>query len=264
MLELSTHPNGAVVLRSLLLASAGIPHAFSTRIGGISRGPFASLNFGNPNPCDDRDPPENIRANYELLLEAAGCPGRELVEVHQVHGCDVHTARRGHPSHDGPNSTKADAIATSDPSRALAVRTADCVPVLLASSDGKHVAAVHAGWRGVVSGVVPAAVRELRRGGEDRILAAIGPSIGPDAFEVGSEVVDEFRRVFADEAPVLQQPGHKQRIDLKSAIALQFRELGVVEIDTSGHCTVTDRELFFSHRRDNGLTGRMASVIASR
>lgn len=264
MLELITHTNGAVVLRSPLLTSARIPHAFSTRIGGISRGPFASLNFGNPNPCDDRDPPENIRENYRRLLEAAGCPGRELVEVHQVHGCEVHTARRGQPAHDGPNSTKADAIVTSDPSRALAVRTADCVPVLLASADGQHVSAVHAGWRGVVSGVVPAAVDGLKHDGAEETLAAIGPSIGPDAFEVGPEVVAEFRRVFGADAPVREQPGGKPHIDLKEAIATQLRRLGITGVDVSAHCTVRDQELFFSHRRDHGVTGRMASVIAPR
>ena len=169
MLEELSHSSGALVLRSPLLASAGIPHAFSTRIGGISSGPFASLNFGNPADCENRDPPENIRENFRRLLDAAGCPGREVVEVHQVHGCGVHSITPGSPAHPGPSSTKADAMVTADPARVLAVRTADCCPVLLASPDGGHVAAAHAGWRGVVSGIVPATVGAIRRAGASEV-----------------------------------------------------------------------------------------------
>jgi polyphenol oxidase len=263
MLEQVQHSSGAVILRSPRLAAAGVPHAFATRVGGVSGGPFASLNFGNPNPCDARDPPENIRENYRRLLEATGAPGRELVEVHQVHGAAVHLVRRGEPAHHGPGSTKADAMITADPVRALAIRTADCVPVLLASDDGRCVGAVHAGWRGIVAGVVPAVIADFRAMGITRILAAIGPSIGESAFEVGPEVAREFHRVFGDAAPV-RPTGEKAFVDLKRAILLQLRAGGVTEVDVCSHCTVRDAGLYFSHRRDRGMTGRMASVIAPR
>jgi polyphenol oxidase len=267
MLQQIQHPSGAVVLRSPLLAEAGIPHAFSTRVGGVSAGIFASLNFGNPSPCENRDRPQNIRENFRRLLEAAGSPGRELVEVHQVHGGEVHLVRRGEPAHPGPSSTKADAMVTADPNRVLAIRTADCAPVLIAGTEGRHVSVVHAGWRGVIAGVVPAAVRALRQEGADTLIAAIGPCIGECAFEVGAEVVAEFHREFGTEAGLCRPAGAqagKWLIDLKRAIDLQLRTAGVTGVDTATHCTHTDDKLFFSHRRDQGMTGRMASVISPR
>jgi len=205
---------------------------------------------------------------------------RELVEVYQVHGDACLTVYPHQPAH-GPQSTttKADAILTSDPARVLAIRTADCVPVLIATSDGRHVAAIHAGWRGVVAGIVPkvaAAVRAaaLHDGRSTvSLLVAIGPCISAAQFEVGPEVVTEFRRVFGDQAPVLaggiaeSSPADRSRIDLVAAIVLQLTSAGLAspaDISTSPHCTFADSNLFFSHRRDRGLTGRMASIIAPR
>jgi polyphenol oxidase len=264
MVRLIQSPSGAVILRSSLLEACGIPHAFSTRIGGISEGPFATLNFGNPNPCDRRDPPENIRENFRRLLAAAGIePTREIVEVHQVHGADVHEVHPDAPAHPGPSSTRADSILTSDPARALAIRTADCAPVLFASHDGRWVAAVHAGWRGTIAGVVSAAVERLRERHGGAWVAAIGPCIGAEAFEVGDEVADGFARAFgaASRTPHPRQNG-KWLIDLPAALIAQLRAAGVEHIDLAQACTFSNSELFFSHRRDQGMTGRMASIIA--
>jgi YfiH family protein len=253
---------GAVVLVSPRLRALGVPHAFSTRAGGVSAGPYESLNFGSPMEIEGeggRDPAANIRENYRRLLDAAGLAGRTLLEVHQVHGCAVFTG----PPAPGP-APRADAIVTGDPALAAAVRTADCAPVLLASGDGRTVGAVHAGWRGAVAGVAAAAVEQMRARGARGIFAAIGPCIGPESFEVGAEVAAEFRRVFG-EGPLRPHPeGGKSFIDLRAAIAHQLRAAGVDQIDLDTHCTVRDAHLFFSHRRERGLTGRMASVIGAR
>lgn len=252
----------AHILTTRLLS--GIPHAFSTRVGGVSEGIFRSLNLGNPSdlPAERRDPPSNIRENFRRILAAMGCEGRMLTEVHQVHGCAVHDAAGSKP---GSPDAKADAVFTDEPGRVLGVRVADCTPILLATADGKHVAAVHAGWRGVISGVLPATVAALGTRSSTRLLAAIGPCIGPDHFEVGPEVVAEFDRVFPARRVVTRRMDNgKGYVDLKAALAIQLHECGVRDVDVLPHCTYADPELFYSHRRDRGLTGRTAGLIAPR
>ena len=269
-------------LTSDLLKGVGIPHALSTRsIGrGYSVGPFSSLNFGNPGdlPPDRRDPPSNIAANFSLLLSAIGALGREIVQVHQVHGGEVRVARRGGPTHEPQwhgNDTKADAIVTDDPGRFLAIRIADCAPVLFASSDGRIVGIAHAGWRGTVAGVVANTVDAMRSLGAKEIVAAIGPCIGPSAFEVGPEVAAEFRRAFGEHTPHVRPRSDasaapdKFLVDLKGSLCEQATRAGVAMVDVMPHCTVNSRgeqgnPLFFSHRRDKGLTGRMVGVIGPR
>lgn len=256
------------LLHADLLLRLGVPHAFTTRRGGVSSGPFASLNFGNPGelPIDQRDPRANIDANIRAVLAAIGCSGRELVEVHQVHGCAVHTVPDEGPAHAGPNDTRADALITTDRGRVIGVRVADCVPVLLAAPDGRVVAAVHAGWRGVVSGVVTRAVGAMRaRGAEPAaICAAIGPCIGPEHFEVGDEVVAAFQKPgLLNAARPRPSPAGRTLLDLPAAIAAQLASAGVKSIETLDRCTVSDPELFFSHRRDRGLTGRMLALIGT-
>ncbi len=282
MLHRQSAANGVVFYFSPLLRAAGVPHAFSTRIGGVSQPPFDSLNLGNPNGCDIQDDYDRIWENYRLLQHAAGCAECKPCRVHQVHGNAVARVRSGEVF---DTSTKADALVSDDPSQVLSVRVADCVPVLLATRQGDRVAAVHAGWRGVIAGVVPAALRELRALSDDRppsqFLAAIGPCIGYDAFEVGPEVLAEFGRTFGSDAPCRVVPDKetesggpalsersesKGRVDLRQSIRLQLLEAGVPadQIDLSDRCTWSDRSEFYSHRRDNGVTGRMAAVIQAK
>lgn len=264
MLHLTPHPTGPLLLLSPLLQQAGIPHAFSTRIGGVSTGPFASLNLGNPNGHPIQDPEPNLTENYRRIMSAANLATRTLSRVHQVHGNIIHHLNPGDPA---PSGIKADGLFTSCPDYALSVRTADCVPILLASRDGKHVAAVHAGWRGVVAGIVPSAIHLLldRHTAPADILIAIGPCIGPDHFEVGEEVVDQFRPNFPADI-IHRPPGKKPHIDLPRALLHQCLSLQIPasNIDTTDHCTYRDAALFFSHRRDHGLTGRLAAFIATR
>src|SRR5688500_15116110 len=192
MLQRRTAHNGVMHSASHLLARTGVPHAFRTRVGGLSPAPFDSLNLGNPNGCDVQDDYAHIWENYRLLQQAAGCAGRELCRVHQVHGSAVARVVRGQLF---DNSIKADALIGDDPSRVLSVRVADCVSVRLATDDGRRGAAVHAGWRGVVGGVVPSSVGEMCRKGASNpttLIAAIGPCIGRDGFEVGPEALTAF------------------------------------------------------------------------
>jgi YfiH family protein len=267
MMDRITARDGVVFYRSSLLASAGVPHGFSTRIGGVSKAPFDSLNLGNPNGCPIQDPSANIPLNYQRLHTAIGCPDRPRAYVHQIHGDKVAVALRGE-SFDC--NTKADAVVSDDPTRVAAVRVADCVPVLLATRDGAVVAAVHAGWRGVVAGVLLRAAESMRliTRSTAPLIAAIGPAISFDAFEVGPEVAAEFERRFGGDAAGLIKPSQnegKAMIDLRGALAIQLRSIGLSdqEIDCSDRCTYRDVEEFFSHRRDNGVTGRMAALIGA-
>jgi YfiH family protein len=273
--------NGVVFYQSPGLARAGVPHGFSTRLGGVSpAGPFASLNLGNPNGCLAQDDRANIAANYDRLHAAAGCGGRPRASVWQVHGDAVALARPGAAF---DCDAKADAVVCDDPERVAAVRTADCVPVLLATADGRVVAAVHAGWRGVAAGVVVRAVEAVRRVAVERVanaggsagtgsrravalVAAIGPSIGFDAFEVGPEVAATFEARFGGDAAALVKPARtvgKALVDLRGALWAQLVGAGLSAdaIDSTDRCTVRDAGEFFSHRRENGVTGRMAAIV---
>jgi YfiH family protein len=260
MLERRVALSGLVFYVSPLLERVGVAHAFSTRLGGLSPAPFDSLNLGNPNGCAVQDDYERIYENYRLLQRAIECEHQARLWVHQVHGGDVASAMLGEAFESGK---KADAIVSDDPQKLLAVRVADCVPVLLASADGITVAAIHAGWRGVIAGVVPNTLRHFE---SQSLLAAIGPCIGEEAFEVGPEVVAEFERVFGTDAPARRTDDGKGRVDLRRAIAMQLASSGIEaeRIDTTDRCTFRDRDEFFSHRRDKGITGRMAALIAPR
>jgi len=253
-----------VVYASSVLSAAGVRHAFTTRIGGVSAPPFDSLNLGHASVGCVRDPQDHIDQNYRLVLNGLGCNGRELCAVRQVHGANVAIVAAEQP-HD--NHMSADALISDDARRVLSVRVADCVPVLLASEDGRWVAAVHAGWRGIVAGVVPAALGALclhsGQIGAHQVLAAIGPCIGMDAFEVGADVLDAMSSLLGDEAPLRRDTSGKGHVNLRQAVRIQLLRGGMDEsrIDQSDRCTFRDREEFYSHRRDSAVTGRMAALI---
>ena len=241
-------------LRSSILTRAGIPHGFSTRIGGVSEGPYASLNLGK----STADPRPNVRENLRRFEVSVG---GAIGFANQVHGNAVFDAT----DLPVPDGCAADALMSSVAGRFVGVKTADCVPVLLAIP-GKIVAAVHAGWRGTALGIVAIAAKTLcdRASATSRdLLAAIGPCIGGCCYEVGDEVVNGVRSA-AGAGDWLREAEGKPHVDLAKANAQILTALGVEQIDVLGGCTGCQPALFFSHRRDHGVTGRMACAIAMR
>jgi YfiH family protein len=274
MFERISHPNGVITWQSSLLRALAVPHAFSTRHGGISSAPFDSLNLGNPSTTDAQDPNDHLLENYRRLQHALAIPHMPRAWVRQVHGRSVELLER-EPENEYAESLDAelrdrfsgqlaaDALVSAVSNVLLTIRVADCVPILFASADGKLVAAAHAGWRGVVGNIVAKTLRTLHEAGAapHHITAAIGPCISAAHFEVGEEVATEFTaHSLADSIRPI--PNQKPHIDLQHAVRTQLVAAGVTAIDTHPFCTFRDADNFYSHRRDNGTTGRMAAVIA--
>jgi len=256
--------NDLVFYTSPLLDRAGVAHAFSTRLGGVSPAPFDSLNLGIARDSALKDDAAHVEDNYRRLAGALGLADRQRCWVSQVHEADLCLVRPGETFKNGP---RADALMTDDPARLLSIKYADCVPILLATAEGRVVAAVHAGWRGIVAEIIPTVVArmaEISVTRPDTFIAVVGPCISLDHFEVGAEVSAEFRRIFGNDAPIRQESGGKDHVDLARAVALQLERAGIPtdRIDVAWQCTYANQREFFSHRRDGAATGRMAALIA--
>jgi YfiH family protein len=205
---------------------------FTTRRGGVSEGPFASLNVG----LWTDDDPERVRAN-RARVERLG--GGRLAQAHQVHGTTVVEA-------DPDVVPDADGHVTAQPGVAPVVLVADCVPVALVAPEA--VGVLHAGWRGLAGGILGEGVDRLRALGASTIAAAIGPGAGPCCYDVGPEVHAAFGTA-------------GRTVDLKAIARARLEEAGVEAVHDCGLCTMCDPERFFSHRRDGGITGRQAGVV---
>jgi YfiH family protein len=230
-------------------APPGIRAACTRRVGGVSDGPYASLNVG----AHVGDEPDRVAENRARLAAALGLPS-EPVWLDQVHGCRVVRADAG-PS---PMTPAADAAYTRASGVVCAVMTADCLPILLCSRSGDCVAAVHAGWKGLAGGVVEAAVAAMDSGD---LMAWLGPAIGPDAFEVGGEVREAFLANGAEFAAGFRSAQNgKWLADLYRLARITLNRLRIFEIHGGGHCTYRSAADFFSYRRDR-ITGRMATLI---
>lgn len=206
----------------------GATALFTTRRGGVSEGPYASLNVG----LATQDDPQRVAVNRERVRGHAGAA--RLAQGRQVHGTHVVV--------DGEGGEEADGQVTTQRGVAAIVLVADCLPVALAGPDAAGV--VHAGWRGLAGGVLEAGVAAL---GAGPVAAAIGPGIGPCCYEVG----DDVRAVFASS---------ERTLDLKAVARARLEAAGVREIHDCGLCTACDPQRFFSHRRDRGITGRQAGL----
>lgn len=264
--EQVSSPDGVVWRRSSLLHDVGVLHGFSTRIGGVSPAPFDSLNLGLADAPGEPDAWPRVQENWARFMRAVGLGGRQLVRARQVHGVatlqpdrDPDVVRPEPPFRDG------DALVTADRGQAIAVRVADCAPVLLADPVTGLVAAVHAGWRGTVGGIVAGAVEALVARGAvaDRLVAAIGGCIGAGAFQVGEEVREAFERAGLAESVRTDPVPGKARIDLRKALVAQLACCGVrlEHVDVDDTCTVTAAATQFSFRREGPRSGRMAAVI---
>ncbi len=233
---------------------SGARALFTTRRGGVSLGPYASLNLGRLTA----DSPEAVERNRAGLAAALGMP---LRFVHQVHGVELRTVSgagagagaAGRRAPDPADLPEADGQVTAEPGHALAALTADCLPVAVAGSGA--VAMLHAGWRGLAGGILQRGVQALRAlGASGPLAAAIGPGAGPCCYEVGEEVHAAFAGHTADV--------HRGRhLDLPAIARESLRRAGVEQVHDIGLCTIcSDPALLFSHRRENGVTGRQAGV----
>lgn len=265
-----------------------LAHGFSTRPGGASRlegKPALNLGFTE---WDER---EHVTANRQKFAAAVGARAMELVALRQFHSDVIYVAA----SVNGSEAPKADALITNTPGLLLGVQTADCVPILLADTRRRVVAAVHAGWRGTLARLVQKTLGRMRMefGTRSRdVVAAIGPAIGGGCYEVGPEVAQAFATQFPPAAEwfdgpfeqlaygeeplwlpwlTMMPPGHvppppRVQLDLRAANRWQLTDAGVPEkqIDVSDLCTACRTDLFFSYRREGAKTGRMMAVIGLR
>jgi polyphenol oxidase len=232
-------------------APPGVTVAFTSRLGGVSQGPFRSLNLG----ALTADAREHVAENRHRAVRGAGGDPALTAMSRQVHGKDVREVdERPAPGlfaepgrEDFP---RCDGLVTSLPGRPLVVLAADCLPIALARADGGRVALLHAGWRGLVAGIVAAGAAAV--GQEAR--AAVGPGAGPCCYAVGDDVAAAIRGRFGDDAV------RDGRADLWRCAERALAEAGVEGADVARECTICDPDRFFSHRRDQGITGRQGAV----
>lgn len=229
--------------------SARLPHAtaaFTARDGGVSEGRFASLNLGVL--TDDAE--EAVRENRRRLTAALGREADGVLLGFQEHAATVErreSAPATNPWLEARVAEPADGQATADPDLTPLVQVADCLPVALAGERG--VAMLHCGWRGLAAGIVARGVAEV-----GARAAAVGPGIGPCCFEVGSEVLERFEPLGAGIAS-------GRMLDLRGVTRRLLAEAGVEDVEVEELCTSCEAELFYSHRRDRGVTGRQAGLV---
>jgi purine-nucleoside/S-methyl-5'-thioadenosine phosphorylase / adenosine deaminase len=225
--------------------------AFSTRLGGVSEGEFESLNLG----ILTDDDPARVVENRVLLCDAVDADPESATMAWQVHGNAV-TEAQPHGIVERRTFERCDGLWTDRAGQAMMLLAADCYPVAIARTNGAPALCVlHVGWRGLLEGIVDSGVSAL---GDGPLAAGIGPGIGPCCYEVGDEVAEPFRTRFG---PDVVGDG---RLDLAAATERALREAGIGEIARTGHCTACEPELFFSHRRDQGRTGRQGVVAYVR
>jgi YfiH family protein len=224
----------------------------TTRLGGVSSAPFQSMNLSDY----VQDAPSSVRENRKILTDVLGLPAQPKW-LKQIHGTRIVEADRVGTLTTPP---EADGSFTSYPDVVCTVLTADCLPILLCDQCGTHIAAVHAGWRGLAAGVLETAVAALQKPAE-HLLAWLGPAIGPQAFEVGDEVVRAFVE-FDEQAQAAFLPNDSGRwmANLYLLARQRLTRLGVERIYGGKWCTFSEPDRFYSYRREN-KTGRMASLI---
>jgi YfiH family protein len=240
-------PNRVVKPR-IFQSIPGLVAGVSTRHGGLSQDPYSSLNLG----VHTDDDPAVIEQNLSIFCTDLGISTTDLARSYQIHGDKIWvTGRAGYQS-------GFDALVSVQPGVFAGVGIADCTPILLADPVTRVCAAIHAGWKGTVAGIVEkTALRMIENRGSKPadILAYIGPCISQAHFEVGDEVAEHFAKEFKT------QKGSKWHVDLKTANAAQLTKLGIQKIEIDLACTVENNADFFSHRIEKGITGRMLALI---
>lgn len=245
-------------------------HAFSSRLGGCSEGPYASLNLGLARGDDD----DRVRQNYARFGAAAGFDWQRAVISRQTHGLNIRECIAGDAGKGlilPRDYQSVDGLLTFAPALPLITHYADCVPLLFYAADKRIAAAAHAGWRGTVDGMGRAMVRRLLELGADRrrIYAAIGPSAGPDRYQVEADIAGRFAP-FSDEAgPIMREDARqagKYLVDLWRANREILLRAGLRKenISIGGLCTISHPDIFFSHRAQGERRGALAAMVMLR
>jgi YfiH family protein len=247
--------DGGHVLVATPLERMGVVAAFSERTGGRSRSPFDSLNVS----FSVGDDPADVRANRRTIATGLGIGPFACAGL--VHGSSIALVGpdRAGAGYDDPNGVVAgaDGLATRTSGLPLAITSADCLPLVLASSSEPTVVVVHAGWRGLASGILARAVAAFERALD--IAVAVGPAIGPDHYEVGADVVDAVARAPFSRL-VARRVGDRFALDLVETARATLARAGVGDVSDTGLCTACERARFFSHRADGGRTGRQVAI----
>jgi YfiH family protein len=243
------------------LTKLPVEHAIFTRQGGVSPPPWNSLNVGGT-VGDDLD---RVRTNQTRAFHAVNRDIKSLFDVWQVHSADHVYAQQ---PRDGKPYVKADVILTQNPDVTLFMRFADCVPIMLIDVSKNAIALAHAGWLGTVRGAARSAVIALKEqfgsSGED-VYAGLGPSIGPDHYEVGEEVLARYVEAYPHRGDKdFIRRDDKLFLDLWSANEAQLRAEGVNQIEISRVCTACDVKHWYSHRAEKGQTGRFGALLGLR
>ncbi|WP_026476384.1 peptidoglycan editing factor PgeF [Alkaliphilus transvaalensis] len=243
-----------------------VKHGFSTRTGGVSSEPFSQLNLGRKTD----DSIENIRENTKRFCKAVGVKFEDLVVSDQVHKDKIQivTAKdRGKGFTKEMDFENIDAMITNERNVPLITYFADCVPLYLVDPIKKVVGLAHAGWPGTVLKIGKKTVEKMMaeyKSKPEEIIVVIGPSIGQCCYEVSEDVINKFNTNFTDASSfVVSKGGGKYMLDLWQANRIALKEIGVLDrnIEVSKICTGCTTNLFFSHRKEKGNTGRMASII---
>lgn len=240
--------NQEAVIKPKWAVAESIISACSTRQGGHSVKPFDSMNVGT----HVGDITDTVLMNRQTLHQSLALPS-EPVYLNQVHGTDIITDKSE------ANQTIADAVITSQKNKVLAIMTADCLPILLADSKGREIAALHCGWRSLCDGLIEKTLSAMESP-KGSIHAWLGPAISIKHFEVGEEVVSAFKNNNRFSSTYHQQKNGRDYIDLSGIADMILDREGVSHVTASNHCTYTEKDLFFSYRRDK-TTGRMVSLI---
>lgn len=259
------------------LRRANINHGIFTRLGGVSQGQWASLNMSR----STGDAAEPVRENRKRALDALNLEQAQSLTSWLVHGNHVRVVGHDDLYAEGANDVHADAMVTQARGLALTLRFADCVPVMFYDPRRGAIGIAHAGWKGIVNGVLIETVRAMQRAFGSRsqdILAGVGPCIGPDKFEVGEDVAAQIQRAVS-ECIVIQDKedlqtsrrgastqtpvssATKPRVNLWAAARAQLEGVGVSRVEVAGICTASNTHEWFSHRAERGKTGRFGAVI---
>lgn len=240
------------------LPQGPVRHAIFTRQGGVSQGPYASLNL-SASVSDDRD---RVYANRARAYATHGRSYDSLVHAHLIHGADVaRVSQTDYGQHVGP----IDGLITNEPGCGLTMNFADCTPILLYDPVNKAIGLGHAGWQGAIKDLPGAMVRAMQQayGSEPAdLLAGVGPCIGPCCYEVGEPVVSAVHQAFAEPGHLfVQNGGPRPHFDLPQANYQRLAAAGVRQIELSELCTACRTDLFFSHRAEKGRTGRFGALM---